>query len=302
MYFSHALPTHTYFPSDSFTPCLGPTLLYDDDICPNTWQNSLVNLRLNHLSICSEIMFRASLTPMHWSSHAFLYQIYIGTIDSSPFDSHVLISLIVRNIFNVSGFHILCPIHCIIGYRRLWVASWYKPLYYLDLNTASKITCRVLSGVDEFKYLYSKSNLSSFICIQIYSGHSHKLNIFLFKRRRLTYTNFDITSGAITQCSHFSPTRNNPQFTTVLFPCQHTKSLIWLHVPRQTCFPPSLASNHPIIVRDAQVFSFIVFILSSVLIIKFIFLHHPLPLIVCSVRSTLLALSRNWGKAGIYSQ
>ena len=42
----------------------------------------------------------------------------------------------------------------------------------------------------------------------------------------VTYTADDIKNGAITQGSHFPPTKNNTRYTTVLFPCHNTLSII----------------------------------------------------------------------------
>ena len=57
------LPTHTYVPSNSFIPRLVPTLIHTDDLHLNT-QKYTINFHLRHLIITSQIMFKASITPM----------------------------------------------------------------------------------------------------------------------------------------------------------------------------------------------------------------------------------------------
>ena len=49
---------------DSFTPRLVPALLHTEKLLLNTRQEYLINLCLRHLSIPSQIMFKASLTHM----------------------------------------------------------------------------------------------------------------------------------------------------------------------------------------------------------------------------------------------
>ena len=143
-----------------------------------------------------------------------------------PFLSYVLISLLVRAIFFVSSFQILYPLHFLICPRILLVVYLPKPLSDLDLRTDSKITCKVISEGDEDNYIHSKPNCSLFICIQRYSWKYHKRNISLLKRLRLTYPDGNITSSTIIQGSHFPPTSNNHQCTTILFHLQNTLSLI----------------------------------------------------------------------------
>ena len=251
MYFSRDLPTHTSFPEKSFTLCQVPTLLHNDELRLNTQKKYIINLRLHHLIIPSQIIIKASLSPQPWSVHALLDHISISNIESSSSGSYVLISTLAWTIFFVSIFHRSSPIHFILGPRRLWVASWPKPFSDLDSKNASKITCKVLLGVDEYKSLHIKPNCSSFIWNQRYSRQSHKLNISLFNMRSLTYHDEDITYGAITQGSQFPLTSKNPKSTTVIFPCHHTISLIGVYVPIWTCFPPTLSSKHPLTVRDA---------------------------------------------------
>ena len=93
MHFSCSSPNHTYFPANSFTPRLASTLLHDDELCISTRQNYLINLRLRHLIILSQIMFKSSLTPTPLYVHALLSHISIGTIESSPFVLPILVSL-----------------------------------------------------------------------------------------------------------------------------------------------------------------------------------------------------------------
>ena len=275
MYWYHSLPTHTYIPSNSFTPRPAQTILQTDEIHLNTRPKYLINLCLRHLIIPSHIIFKASLTPTPWYVHALLYHISIGNHESPPFGLFVLISSVIWAIFVVSSFHIWYPIYFLIFPIILLVGYWPNPLSDLDLRTASKITCKVLPGVDKDNYIQSEPKWSLFICIQLYYGKYHKWNISLFKRLRLTYLDGDITSSAIAQGSNFSPTGNTTQCTTVLFHCQNALSLIGVDVPRRDCFPPTLSYKHPITVRDAQVFIFIGVKFSSILIIKIIFLRRP---------------------------
>ena len=239
MYCFHYLPTHTYVISNSFTPWLVPTLLHTDELHLNTRHKYLINLCLLNLSIPSQILFKESLTPTPWYVHALLYHIYIGTLESPPFGLYVLISSLVQAIFVVSIFHILYPLPFPIFPRRLLVGYWPKPLSDLDLRTAYNINWMVLPGIYEENYLHRKPNFSLFICIQISSGKYHKWNISLFNNFRLTYPDGDITYSAITQGSHFPPTGNNLQCTNVIFPCQHTLSLIGVDVTRLTLFYPN---------------------------------------------------------------
>ena len=149
------------------------------------------------------------------------------------------------------SFHILYALHFLICPWRLLVVYWPKPLSDLDLRTASKITCNVLPGVYEDNDLHSKPNCSLLICIQRSYGNSHRWNLYLFKRLRLTYPDGNITYSAITQGSNLPPTGNNPQCTTVIFPWHHTLYLIGADVPIWACFPPTLSYKHPLTLRDA---------------------------------------------------
>ena len=216
-------------------------------------------------------MFKALLTPMTLYVHSLLYHISIGNIESSPFGLFVLILSLILAIFVVSSFYILYPLHFIISPRRLLVGCWTKPLYDLDLRTASMITCKVLPGGDEDNYLHSEPNWSLFICIQISSGKYHNWNLSLFRRSGLTYPDGDIKSSTITQGSQFPTTCNTTQCSNVVSSCQYTISIIGAGVPRWTCFPQTLSSKHPLTVQNSQVFIFIGVNFSSILIIKIIF-------------------------------
>ena len=174
MYCSHYLPTHTNVPSNSFNTRLVPTLLRTDELHLNTRQNNLINLHLRHLLIPYQIISKALLTTIPWYVHALLYQISIGTLESSPFGLYVLISSLLWAIFVVSSFHILYPLCFLIFARRLLVGYWPKPLPDFDLCTASKITWKVLTGGDEDNHTHSETKCYMFVCIQRYYVKSHK--------------------------------------------------------------------------------------------------------------------------------
>ena len=103
------------------------------------------------------------------------------------------------------------------------------------------------------------------------SWRSHNWNIYSFKRHCFKYPYDYITSDAITEVSNFHPTRNNPQCTTVTFPCHHTLSVIGVDFHILTFFPPNLASKKPLTVQYAHVYNFIGFNFSFILIIKILF-------------------------------
>ena len=208
MYWYLYLPTHTYYLSNSFTLRLVSPLLHTDELHINIWQKYLINFNIHHLGITYKIMFKDLLTPMTLSVHYLLYHISIGTLESSPFGFYVLVSSLFRYICVVSSFYILYPLHFLICPIILLVGYWPKPLYDLDLSTASKTTCMVLPGGDEDNYLHSEPNWSSFICIQGSSGKYHNWNLSLFRRSGLTYPDGDIKSSTITQGSQFPTTGN----------------------------------------------------------------------------------------------
>ena len=145
-------------------------MIFSPQLVSSTPQNSSLNnvqgLSNSHTLICIR-------PPV---PHIYCY------IDSSPFGLSVLISLLVQAIFFVYGLHILSSLCFLIGYIRLWAASWPKPFYDLDLRTTSKIKFNVLPVGDEDKSLHSKPNRYSFICIQRSVRQYHKWNIYLYKR------------------------------------------------------------------------------------------------------------------------
>ena len=157
----------------------------------------------------------------------------------------------------MSSFHILYPIHFLIWPRWLLVVYWPKPLYDLYLRTAYNITGKVLPGREEYGYLHIKPNCSLFTRIQRSYRKYHKWNISLFKILRLAYPDGGITSSSIAQGSHLPPTGKTTQWTTVIFHFQHTLYLIGVGVIIWTYFTPTLVSNHPLTVQDAQVIIFI---------------------------------------------
>ena len=246
-----------------------------------------MKLHFHHLGITSQIRCKNSPTPSPWYVNNLLYHISIGTIESLPFVSSILISSFVRVIFALSGLHISSPLYFLIGSRRIWVAYWTKPLSDFYFSTASKITYNIIPGGYDNTPLHSKTNCYSFICIQSCAGQSYRWNISFSKIRRLTNTDGDTTSGTINQGSHFTPIGYNHQCTTVFFPWKHTISFIGTDIPRWTCFPPNLSYNHPLTVWDVQVFNFIEINFSNILVTKIMFCAPSVasPVLRCKTRT-----------------
>ena len=63
MYCPHDLPTNTYFPVNSFTPLLLPTLLHTDELRLNSRQKYFITFFLHRLIINSRIMCKDFQLP-----------------------------------------------------------------------------------------------------------------------------------------------------------------------------------------------------------------------------------------------